>query len=318
LKSQIPNPKSSSPPPAVAPFDARKAKAHQEGWAKHLGVPVEIANSIGMKLALIPPGEFTMGSADEEIAAEIERAKGDKGRMSAEGPSHRVKITKPFYLAIYPVTQGEFEKVMDADPSAFTEKQMDASAFTPPLSEGEVKSRLNVRKKLAGKETSRHPVETVHWLEAIEFCRRLSAIPAERAARRVYRLPTEAEWEYSARAGTTTRWCCGDDEADLQQFAWFNKNAGGMTHPVGEKKPNAWGLCDMHGNVYQWCADWFGADYYQHSPPSDPAGPAAGSDRVMRGGSWSFNSSDCRSAHRFGAARAHRTRNIGFRVVVAD
>ena len=117
------------------------------------------------------------------------------------------------------------------------------------LPETEVKSRLDDRKKVAGKDTSRHPVETVNWDEAMEFCRRLSAMPAERAARRVYRLPTEAEWEYACRAGTTTRWYCGDDEAGLVDVAWFNKNAGRMTHPVGEKKPNAWGLYDMHGNV---------------------------------------------------------------------
>jgi formylglycine-generating enzyme required for sulfatase activity len=153
----------------------------------------------------------------------------------------------------------------------------------------------------------------------MEFCRRLSAIPAERAARRVYRLPTEAEWEYSARAGTTTRWYCGDGEAGLQDCAWFNKNARGMTHPVGEKKPNAWGLHDMYGNVYQWCADWFGADYYKQSPPSDPTGPTSGHARVLRGGAWYFNPFDCRSAHRFGiAAPAHRTRNIGFRVMFED
>ena len=102
---------------------------------------------------------------------------------------------------------------------------------------------------MAGKDTSRHPVETVNWDDAMEFCRKLSAMPAERAARRVYRLPTEAEWEYACRAGTTTRWYSGDDEAGLADVAWFNKNAGGMTHPVGEKKPNAWGLYDMHGNV---------------------------------------------------------------------
>jgi hypothetical protein len=130
------------------------------------------------------------------------------------------------------VTQAEYEQVMGVNPSAFTEKQMDVSAFKPPLSGEEVKYRPSDRKKVAGKDTSRHPAETVSWEDAMEFCRGLSAMPAERTARRVYRLPSEAGWEYACRAGTTTRWYCGDDEAGLVEVAWFNKNAGGMTHPV--------------------------------------------------------------------------------------
>ena len=224
-------------------------------------------------------------------------------RVPSEGPRHQVKITKPFYLGMYQVTQAEYEKVMGVNPSAFTEKQMDASAFKPPLDRKRDRRAGGGRKKVAGKDTSRHPVETVSWDEAMEFCRRLSAMPAERAARRVYRLPTEAEWEYACRAGTTTRWYCGDDEAGLADVAWFNKNAGGMTHPVGEKKPNAWGLFDMHGNVWQWCSDWFSADYYKQSPPSDPTGPPAGSDRVVRGGNWNYIASYCRSAFRSTTAR---------------
>ena len=126
----------------------------------------------------------------------------------------------------------------------------------------------------------------------------LSAMPAEQAARRVYRLPTEAEWEYACRAGTTTRWYCGDDEAGLVDVAWFNKNAGGMTHPVGEKKPNAWGLYDMSGNVSQWCSDWFGIT--TSSPRrTTPAGPRPGSTRVVR---WQLEPATsapyCRSAFR--------------------
>ena len=127
------------PAPAVAPFDATQAKQHQEAWAKHLGVPVEQTNSIGMKLVLIPPGEFEMGSTPEEIAVGVGRAQEEQGpqmvlgRVPTEAPRHHVKITKPFYLAMYQVTQGEYEKVMGVNPSAFTEKQMDASAFKPPL-----------------------------------------------------------------------------------------------------------------------------------------------------------------------------------------
>jgi formylglycine-generating enzyme required for sulfatase activity/serine/threonine protein kinase len=310
-----------APPLAKPTMFAIEAAQVQKQWAEHLGVPAEETNSIGMPLVLIPPGEFEMGSAPEEIGAEIERAKNKESqgyldRVSSEGPRHRVKITKPFYMAAYQVTQGEYEKVMGINPSVFAEKQMDAAAFKPPLSEGEAKNRQVDVKKVLGKDTSRHPVETVNWEEAMEFCRKLSAMPVERAARRTCRLPTEAEWEYACRAGTTTRWFCGDDEAGLQEYAWFTKNAGGMTHPVGEKKPNTWGLYDMHGNVWQWCADWHSADYYQQSPPSDPTGPSAGSARVLRGGSRFNNASYCRSAHRSNYGPAGRNHNNGFRVVV--
>jgi formylglycine-generating enzyme required for sulfatase activity len=260
-----------------------------------------------------------MGSTPEEIAAEIEREKGDKGycdRVPAEAPRHRVKISKPFYLGMYQVTQAEYEKVMGVNPSGFAEKQMEASAFKPPLDKRHTEEREKDAKKLAGKNTSRHPVETVNWDEAMEFCRKLAAMPAERTARRVYRLPTEAEWEYACRAGTTTRWYSGDDEAGLADVAWFNKNASSMTHPVGEKKPNAWGLYDMSGNVEQWCADRFSADYYKQSPPNDPTGPSAGSDRVLRGGHWPSNASYCRSASRITYGPATRSHNYGFRAVV--
>lgn len=217
---------------------------------------------------------------------------------------------------MYPVTQGEYEKVMGVNPSAFIGKQVDVSTLEPPLSETEVKYRLDDRKKVVAKDTSRHPVETVNWDEAMEFCRRTSAMPAERAARRVYRLPTEAEWEYACRAGTTTRWYCGDDEARLVEVAWFSENSACVTHPVGEKKPNAWGLHDMSGNVYEWCADWFSEDYYKQSPVSDPSGAPAGSDRVLRGGHCNCCASGCRSAFRGYSPPARRTHGYGFRVVV--
>jgi formylglycine-generating enzyme required for sulfatase activity len=170
-------------------------------------------------------------------------------------------------------------------------------------------------KRVAGKDTDRYPVETVSWDDCVDFCRRLSALPAERTAKRVYHLPTEAEWEYACRAGTTTRWSCGDDESGLAAVAWFNTNSRGMTHPVGQKKPNAWGLYDMHGHVWQWCADWFGADYYNQSPPNDPTGPLRGSARVLRGGLWDASPWACRSAYRGSSDPAHRYPNTGFRVL---
>jgi formylglycine-generating enzyme required for sulfatase activity len=215
-----------------------------------------------------------------------------------------------------PVTQAEYQKLMGINPSAFTEKQVDESVFKPPLPEAKMANRRDDRTKVLGKDSGRHPVETVSWDEANEFCRRLSAQPVERAARRVYRLPTEAEFEYACRAGTTTRWYCGDDAAGVADVAWFSDNSDRMTHPVGRKKPNAWGLCDMHGNVYQWCADWYGQGYYKLSAPDGPLGPSDGSERVLRGGSFQNDACLGRSADRHAhRPPAYREPVLGFRVV---
>ena len=305
-----------TPPPAIAPFDEKKAQEHQAAWAKQLGVLVEQTNSLGMPLALIPPGEFDMGTTAEEVARVVAEGKEGKwcfDRMPVEVPRHRVKISKPYYMALYPVTQSEYEKIMGVNPSAFTEKQIDASAFKPPLGP-QAEERAKIVKMMMGTDTRRHPVDTVNWDEALEFCRRLSALPAERAAGRTYRLPTEAEWEYACRAGTTTRWFSGDDDVQVLDYAWCNANPRrGMTHPVGENKPNAWGLYDMHGNVNQWCSDWFGADFYKHSPASDPTGPSSGYARVWRGGNWLYPASGCRSAFRLHTEPDGRTAYFGFR-----
>ncbi len=309
-----------APPLAVAPFDATKAKEHQAVWAKHLGVPVETTNSIGMKFAFIPPGEFEMGSTPEEVSRELEEAKKNKQpewytkTLSGEVPRHHVRITKPSYVAMYQVTQAEYERVMGVNPSTFTGKQIDVSAFKPPLAEYVARSRPNDGKRVEGKDTSRHPVETVNWGEAMEFCRKLSAIPAERAARRVYRLPTEAEWEYACRCGTATRWYCGDDETALQDYAWFGKNSGCRTHAVGKKQSNAWMLYDMPGNVHEWCLDWYDGGYDAELPADDPPGSATGWARVNRGGGNCYDAVDCRPAKRHDAPSGYRSQDLGLRV----
>ena len=275
-----------------------------------------------MKFVLIPPGEFDMGSTPEEQASAMEvredlkdtALENYRDQVSSEGPRHRVKITKPFCLGMNHVTQSEYEQVIGVNPSGFTEKQMEPSAFKPSLSQGNRKDRELNLKRIAGKDTTRNPVDSITWNDATEFCSRLSALPAERTARRVYRLPTEAEWEYACRAGTTTRWYSGNDEAGLTDVAWITKNAGGITHPVGQKRPNAWGLYDMCGNVQQWCEDWFTQDYYSHSPANDPVGHPTGDSRVLRGGY--FSSVMCWSAFRGHARPYYRHHSIGFRVVV--
>ncbi len=320
-------PPSGGPKPAVAPFDAKKAKTHQETWAKYLGVPVEITNSIGMKLVLIPAGRFRMGETENEIAKqrkqgedwatrELQKAGGDEKkqeqvmkqledrlqRAESVGPQHRVAITKAFLLGKYEVTQKQFSVVMGWNPSAF--------------------SATGTHKDAVGEtDTSQLPVEMVKWEDAAEFCCQLSSLPEELVDGRTYRLPTEAEWEYACRAGSTGGWCFGDGETELADYAWCEKNSQNKTHPVGQKKPNAWGLYDMHGNVWEWCQDWYAGDYSK-SPPDNPAGPPAGSKRVYRGGGWlnSASGGNCRSACRGDQVPGFRYGSVGFRVllVLAD
>ena len=297
-----------APPPAIAPFDAAKAKEHQAAWAKHLGVPVEETNSIGMKLVLIPPGEFMMGSPKELIEVELKVRADDLWYMDhlpSEGPQHRVRITKSFYLGVYEVTQGEYETVMCTNPSDF-------SAM------GKQKDRV------AGQDTKRFPVEHVSWNDAVEFCRKLSALPEEKSAGRSYRLPSEAQWEYACRAGNPGRFSFSSGRADisreseegeLSDYGWYNANAGGMTHAVCGKRPNAYGLYDMYGNVGEWCSDCYDKDYYSRSPLEDPVGPDSGGSRLLRSGSWIYGPFVARSAGRDWNAHDSRYPFYGFRVV---
>lgn len=284
----------SQPPPlAIAPFDEATAKRHQAAWAKHLGVPVEIANSIGMKLVLVPPGEFEMGSGEQEVTRLLEEAKLENVpgvymlRVPTETPKHRVQIVRSFYLGIYEVTQEQYQRGMGRNPTA---------------TQG----------------TTTRPVTHVNHSDAAEFCRKLSELPEERTANAVYRLPTEAEWEYACRAGTTTRYAFGDDEADLNHYAWWQANSQGQTQSVGQLQPNAWGLSDIHGNVWEWCHDWHGESYYSQFASTmaiDPQGPSEGAYRVIRGGSWSFTAKFCRSAYRGGYGPSIQNGAVGFRVV---
>jgi eukaryotic-like serine/threonine-protein kinase len=277
------------PPPAIAPFDAVQAKQHQQAWSDYLDVPVQATNSIGMKLMLIPPGEFDMGSTQEEVAKLVEEARATNQpswyvkRLPHETPRHRVRITKPFYLGETEVTQEQYQRVMGTNPSHF---------------QGELT----------------RPVETVSWNQAVAFSQKLGELSGEQAAHAVYRLPTEAEWEYACRAGTTTRWYGTGDEAMLREQACFIANSGGMPHPVGRKSPNAWRLYDMHGSVYEHCQDWFDERYYASSPTDDPEGPATGSTRVHRGGCWGLEASACRSAFRNRADADARGVDLGFRL----
>jgi formylglycine-generating enzyme required for sulfatase activity len=280
-----------TPPLAEAPFNSQQARAHQEAWAAHLGQPVAFTNSIGMSFCLIPPGEFMMGSPESE-----------RGRSYSEGPQHRVRITRPFYLGVYEVTQAEYERVMGTNPSVFARARDEA---------------------MSGYDTGHFPVDRVSWYDAVEFCRRLSAMPEEQAAGRVYRLPTEAQWEYACRAGTTPPFYFGSvldgHQANCNGHSPYGTTKKGsfLSRPtaVGSYSPNAFGLYDMHGNVQEWVSDWFAQDYYSQSPCQDPPGPASGSLRVLRGGNWGTAAVTCRSASRF-ALKPDFPVFAGFRVAI--
>ncbi len=230
-----------------------------------------ITNTIGMKLALIPAGEFLMGSPDS-----------DKDARDDEKPQHRVQITRPFYLGATEVTQGQYRAVMGQSPSHF-------------------------------KGSDDLPVENISWTDATAFCDKLSEREKGQLGGAVYRLPTEAEWEYACRAGSTTRYSFGDDAARLAEFAWHNGNSGGKTHPVRGKGPNAWNLYDMHGNVWEWCQDWREEGYYGRSLGADPPAPAQAAYRVPRGGSWFDGPQRVRSAIRGRSAPDSRNFDLGFR-----
>jgi formylglycine-generating enzyme required for sulfatase activity len=218
-----------------------------------------------------------MGSPDNEI-----------GRDWDEGPQTQVTLTQGFWMGRHEVTQAEFSLVMQTNPSRF----------------------LGLPEQ---------PVEQITWAEAVEFCARVTDLERQRGqlpAGYVYRLPTEAEWEYAARAGSTTRFSFGDDPgySDLVEHAWALRNAFFSTHPVGRRLPSPWGLYDLYGNVAEWCSDWYGD--YPGGGLTDPAGPADGDNRVIRGGSFYDDGEYCRSAYRLIDWTADRFYNVGFRVVL--
>jgi formylglycine-generating enzyme required for sulfatase activity len=261
------------------------------------GWPREVENSVGMTLVRIPPGTFTMGSSKKE-----------EGRDNFGEDQHEVEITKEFWLGIHEVTQMQFETVMGYNPSFFSKAGKGKPGVGYPSPPAGGKDRVPA-------DTGDFPVESVSWDEADEFCKKLTARIAEKKSGRVYRLPTEAEWEYSCRGGAPS----------YQVFHFGNSlpstqanifGSLGRTCKVGTYEKNRFGLYDLHGNVWEWCADWYGKDYYAKSPRRDPSGASEGSDRVVRGGSWSRDGSDCRSANRYGYEPAYRGNFLGFRVAL--
>jgi formylglycine-generating enzyme required for sulfatase activity len=265
--------------------------------------PLSLVNTLQMRFVLVRPGKFLMGSPDHE---------GQRG--TDESPWHEVEITRPFYLGVCTVTQEEYPRVMGANPSHFA-------------------STGGGSRKVGGMDTPRFPVERVTWDEAVEFCLRLSGLPGEKSRGHAYRLPTEAEWEYACQGGhlfkasvpfhfDQTSLSMSSRQANFNGYFPYGRIATGpnllRTTTVGAYPPNALGLYDMHGNVWEWCADWYEAGYYHVSPKRDPTGPYCSSEnrRVLRGGSWNSLGHGLRAACRNRYEPGARNNNFGFRVVL--
>jgi len=308
------------PKPAalVAPFAVEAARVAQAQWTGYLQQPGELTNNIGMKLRLIPPGAFVMGSTGP-----------DPLQHTQQKPPHKVHISHPFYIGAYEVTRGEFAKFVAAT-GYVTEAEKNGGKAAGMNDKGNLTEQANLSWKKPGfEQTDAHPVVIVSWNDVTAFCRWLSGKEGQ-----TYRLPSEAEWEYACRAGTLTPFISGAHLNDVfsvgngldatfrQHFHMSNsaketdvRPSDGFvfTAPVGSYRANAFGLCDMHGNVWEWCQDWYSAPY-SAAEVTDPTGAAEGSQRVTRGGGFDCGMTTT-SASRDHVNPAHRYANIGFRVV---
>ena len=284
-----------APPPAAAPFDAEQAKAHQEAWAKYLGVPVEYENSLGMKLRLIPPGEFLMRQ------------------------DYEVTITESFQIGIHEVTIAQFRAFVEETGYETSAEVLGngqrVSSVVARISSDENRSAAFTWRHEDVHRGDDHPVAQLSWDDAAALCEWLSDKEG-----RLYRLPTEAERQWAARAGSLNDDYFFDNPSKLDEYAWFDKNSKNQTHPVGLKLPNAWGLFDVHGNVCEYCRDWHG-DELPSGQASDPVGPTTGQFRMMRGGGYIDTPAAVAFGYRGAFGSSGSLNHFGMRVVcevVAD
>jgi formylglycine-generating enzyme required for sulfatase activity len=269
----------------------------RSGW-RSKGNPEAQSKSVGFRLVLGPeipsrdlPSEMnSIGQRLVTIPAGKFLMGSDRGAYD-ERPVREVTISRPFQLSATEVTQGQWQAVMGTTPWKGKNYVIEGDDY---------------------------PATYVSWDDAMEYCRRLSSRPDEKKSGRVYRLPTEAEWEYACRGGISAEYSFGADDRMLGSFGWYEENSKGNPQPVGKKLPNAFGLFDMHGNVYEWCSDRYESDYYGKAPATDPQGPTSGSDRVYRGGGWNDEAALCRSAYRRGPDPSSRRYFIGFRVALSS
>jgi serine/threonine protein kinase/formylglycine-generating enzyme required for sulfatase activity len=297
------------PDPSLAriPFDAARSQKWQTDVAQETGIPVELTNSAGVTLRLIPAGEFSMGLALDEINDILKRPHQDgldKGLLEfvtrSNGPQHKVRVTRPFYIGTTEVTVGQFRQFMKEtsfQPADLPANEADRPIWTKPATE----------------ETDKLPATRVTWHEAKRFCKWLSEKEGVE-----YTLPTDAQWEFACRAGSAEAWPHGDDRSELADYAWFGLGYFDPPRPVAQKKPNAFGLYDMLGNAHEWVQDWHQRSFYQESPLIDPVCTQPGVGRVCRGGWWWDSADLIRSASRSYNIPDVRYPGNGFRVVAAS
>ncbi len=247
-----------------APNDATKAPNNAQS---------ELKTESGVEIVQLPGGRFKMGDENEVDAI-----------------PHEVVVSS-FYIDKYPVTQEEYKRVMEKNPSRW--------------------------------KAAKNPVEQVRWSDAVRYCNARSRLEKLQPCYDLqtwqcdfnangYRLPTEAEWEYACRAGTKTAYFFGNAPLKLKDYAWFDENSGAKPRPVAQKQPNPWGLYDMYGNVWEWCHDFYQVDYYQESPEENPKGPKTGETKVVRGGAWKFSADSCRSGYRYNEAPGYADVCFGY------
>ena len=300
-------PRTDAPPSAVTPFTAEQAKTHQETWAKYLDLPVEFTNGVGMNLRLLPPGEFLMGSTQAEVdqllaeLTEQDVGEFEKFVAARSTPQHLVRITEPYYLGRSEVTMAQYRRFVEAAKYVSSSKRAGSASFDWQDFRGD-------------SDELKQPVVGVSWEDATEYCKWLSLHEQQ-----TYELPTEAQWEYACRAGTTGLWSHGDDPGALADYAVVGMNTP-RPAAIETRRSNQFGLFDMHGNVDEWCRDWHLQAFYQRGAVSNPvnsdtpADPASG--RVARGGSWNAQPWWSRSATRTYDSPRSPAMAKGFRVAV--
>ena len=255
------------------------------------------SNPAGIAFLPIPAGTVRMGSPDGQGEAD-------------EHPAHRVELTRPFYLGRTPVTVDEFRGFVQA--TGYRTEAEQGGGASVPLGGGLMNQQPDASwRNPYFTQSGKDPAVCLSWNDAKAFIAWLNASESTG----VYRLPTEAEWEYACRAGSSTAFTYGDDPEQMFLHGWCDPFAAGQTHPVAGKRPNAWGLYDMHGNVWQWCEDWYDKETYRGRAGSDPKGPSQGGAKVQRGGAWDAPPASARSAYRMRNAPSLRHATFGFRVL---